>query len=180
MASPLYPESSPELARRRRELAPDVQAAFEAFGRQVFADGALDAKTKQLIAVAVAHVTQCPIASRGTRRRPSAPARPRRNSWRPFGSQPRCGPERPTRMPRSWSPHCPRINRQAVSIRTLRWRPPLRTVIWSIPMSAGSQQPNVRLKRAYETPAADDGARILVGRLWPRAASSKPLPLTHG
>ncbi len=26
----------------------------------------------------------------------------------------------------------------------------------------------IRLKRAYEPPAADDGARILVDRLWPR------------
>src|SRR3954464_12850050 len=61
----VYPESSPEMARKRRELAPDVQMAFEAFGRQVFADGALPAKTKQLIAVAVAHVTQCPYCIQG-------------------------------------------------------------------------------------------------------------------
>jgi len=27
---------------------------------------------------------------------------------------------------------------------------------------------NVRLKRAYEKPAADDGVRILIDRLWPR------------
>jgi AhpD family alkylhydroperoxidase len=53
------------VAHKRRDLAPDVQAAFEAFGRQVFADGALDAKTKQLIAVAVAHVTQCPYCIEG-------------------------------------------------------------------------------------------------------------------
>jgi AhpD family alkylhydroperoxidase len=31
----------------------------------VFADGALPVKTKQLIAVAVAHVTQCPYCIRG-------------------------------------------------------------------------------------------------------------------
>jgi AhpD family alkylhydroperoxidase len=36
-----------------------------AFSRQVFADGALDEKAKQLIAVAVAHVTQCPYCIRG-------------------------------------------------------------------------------------------------------------------
>jgi uncharacterized protein YeaO (DUF488 family) len=29
----------------------------------------------------------------------------------------------------------------------------------------------VRLKRAYETPAADDGTRVLVERLWPRGIS---------
>jgi AhpD family alkylhydroperoxidase len=65
MSKPLYPEATPELARRRRELAPDAQEAFEAFGRAVFAAGALDAKTKQLIAVAVAHVTQCPYCIKG-------------------------------------------------------------------------------------------------------------------
>ena len=65
MAGQLYPEPSPELAHRRQELAPDTQAAFDAFGRQVFAPGALDTKTKQLIAVAVAHVTQCPYCIQG-------------------------------------------------------------------------------------------------------------------
>lgn len=28
---------------------------------------------------------------------------------------------------------------------------------------------HIKLKRAYEPPAADDGTRILVDRLWPRA-----------
>lgn len=65
MSGPLYPEPSPELARRRRDLAPETQAAFDAFSRQVFAPGALDTKTKQLIAVAVAHVTQCPYCIQG-------------------------------------------------------------------------------------------------------------------
>jgi AhpD family alkylhydroperoxidase len=32
----------------------------DAFGKVVFADGALSAKMKQIIAVAVTHVTQCP------------------------------------------------------------------------------------------------------------------------
>ena len=60
MPDTLYPSPSPEISRRRRELAPDIQAAFDTFSEKVFADGALPAKTKQLIAVAVAHVTQCP------------------------------------------------------------------------------------------------------------------------
>jgi AhpD family alkylhydroperoxidase len=59
------PAPSPELARRRKELAPETHDAFQAFSRQVFADGALPAKTKQLIAVAVAHTTQCPYCIRG-------------------------------------------------------------------------------------------------------------------
>ena len=65
MSDAIYPASSSEIARKRRELAPDIQAAFEAFSQKVFADGALPAKTKQLIAVAVAHVTQCPYCIRG-------------------------------------------------------------------------------------------------------------------
>ena len=48
-----------QLAAQRRELAPETLAAFQAFQSRVFADGALSAKTKQIIAVAVAHVTQC-------------------------------------------------------------------------------------------------------------------------
>jgi AhpD family alkylhydroperoxidase len=63
--NPIYPPSTPEIARRRRELAPDQQAAFEAFGKAVFADGALPARIKQIIAVAVAHVTQCPYCITG-------------------------------------------------------------------------------------------------------------------
>ena len=61
----MYPTASRDLASKRRELAPETQAAFDAFGRQVFAEGALSAKTKQLIAVAVAHVTQCPYCIKG-------------------------------------------------------------------------------------------------------------------
>jgi len=52
MPESVYPPASPDLARKRRELAPDIQAAFHAFSELVFAEGALPAKTKQLIAVA--------------------------------------------------------------------------------------------------------------------------------
>lgn len=62
---PLYPEATRELAERRHQLAPGPADAFRAFSKAVFADGALDGKTKQLIAVAVAHVTQCPYCIRG-------------------------------------------------------------------------------------------------------------------
>ena len=65
MDAPMYPKSSVEIARKRRELAPKPLEAFRAFSAAVFADGALPAKTKQLIAVAVAHVTQCPYCIRG-------------------------------------------------------------------------------------------------------------------
>jgi AhpD family alkylhydroperoxidase len=65
MTNDLYPAPSAELSRKRRELAPNAAAAFAEFSKQVFADGALSAKTKQIIAVAVAHVTQCPYCIRG-------------------------------------------------------------------------------------------------------------------
>jgi AhpD family alkylhydroperoxidase len=60
MSESMYPPASLDLARKRRELAPLIQDAFHAFSQLVFADGALPAKTKQLIAVAAAHITQCP------------------------------------------------------------------------------------------------------------------------
>jgi AhpD family alkylhydroperoxidase len=64
MTQSLYPRPSAELNERRRSLAPEVHDAFLAFSETVFADGALNGKSKQLIAVAVAHVTQCPYCIR--------------------------------------------------------------------------------------------------------------------
>jgi AhpD family alkylhydroperoxidase len=61
----MHPHASRELAQERTRLAPEVAEAFRAFSQRVFADGALPVKTKQLIAVAVAHVTQCPYCIRG-------------------------------------------------------------------------------------------------------------------
>jgi AhpD family alkylhydroperoxidase len=65
MTQDLYPRATADVAEQRKRLAPDTEAAFQAFSRQVFAEGALDAKTKQIIAVAVAHVTQCPYCIKG-------------------------------------------------------------------------------------------------------------------
>lgn len=65
MAQPMYPPATRELAQARRDLAPETQAAFDAFSRAVFTEGALSAKMKQVIAVAVAHVTQCPYCIKG-------------------------------------------------------------------------------------------------------------------
>ena len=65
MPESIYPPSSQDLASKRRELTPNIQSAFEAFSKSVFADGALSAKTKQLIAVAAAHITQCPYCIKG-------------------------------------------------------------------------------------------------------------------
>lgn len=65
MDQAMYPNPTKEIAKKRAELAPEPLAAFKAFSKAVFAPGALDAKTKQLIAVAVAHVTQCPYCIKG-------------------------------------------------------------------------------------------------------------------
>ena len=65
MDKPMYPEATRELHEKREALAPDIHAAFRAFSERVFADGALPSRTKELIAVAVAHVTQCPYCIRG-------------------------------------------------------------------------------------------------------------------
>jgi AhpD family alkylhydroperoxidase len=62
--SDLYPQATHDLSRARRELAPEAAAAFHKFSEAVFADGALPTKTKHIIAVAVAHVTQCPYCIR--------------------------------------------------------------------------------------------------------------------
>ena len=60
----IYPPATRELVEQRQLLAPKPAEAFKAFSQSVFADGALPAKTKQLIAVAAAHVTQCPYCIR--------------------------------------------------------------------------------------------------------------------
>lgn len=65
MTESLYPKQTRALAEKRRSLAPDAEAAFRQFSQTVFQDGALPAKTKQLIAVAAAHVTQCAYCIQG-------------------------------------------------------------------------------------------------------------------
>jgi AhpD family alkylhydroperoxidase len=65
MENSMYPEPSGKFGAKRRELTPGPAEAFKSFSQQVFADGALPQKTKELIAVAVAHATQCPYCIRG-------------------------------------------------------------------------------------------------------------------
>jgi len=61
----MYPPPTGDLSLKRRELAPEVSAAFHTLSQKVFAPGALPRKMKQIIAVAVAHVTQCPYCIKG-------------------------------------------------------------------------------------------------------------------
>src|SRR5262249_3760396 len=49
-----------------------------------------------------------------------------------------------------------------VGAGALLWTPRAR------PMSSRISADDIRLKRAYEPPASDDGIRILIDRLWPR------------
>lgn len=65
MPDSIYPPSTRELAQKRRALAPEAEAAFQTFSKAAFAEGALSAKMKQIVAVAVAHVTQCPYCIKG-------------------------------------------------------------------------------------------------------------------
>lgn len=61
---PLFPNATSEDAKKKADLAPKQIEAWRNFSRTVFKEGVLDEKTKQLIAVAVAHVTQCPYCIR--------------------------------------------------------------------------------------------------------------------
>ena len=60
----LYPLTTKELADKKAALAPKNLEAWRNFSKTVFEAGALPERTKQLIAVAVAHVTQCPYCIR--------------------------------------------------------------------------------------------------------------------
>jgi AhpD family alkylhydroperoxidase len=46
--------------KKMRELAPESFRAFLDFDKQAFKDGAIPGKTKELIALGIAQITQCP------------------------------------------------------------------------------------------------------------------------
>ena len=46
--------------KRMRELAPELFRSFIEFDQKAFKDGAMPARTKELIALGIAHITQCP------------------------------------------------------------------------------------------------------------------------
>jgi AhpD family alkylhydroperoxidase len=65
MADCHYSKGSVAKLGKLYELKPDLLQAFMAFDAKVFADGALSTKNKELIAVACAHITQCPYCIDG-------------------------------------------------------------------------------------------------------------------
>ncbi|MDF9801362.1 AhpD family alkylhydroperoxidase [Catalinimonas alkaloidigena] len=62
---PFFLPATREITKMKETLAPEVMNAWQNFSRTVFKEGTLDEKTKQLIAVAIAHVTQCPYCIKG-------------------------------------------------------------------------------------------------------------------
>jgi AhpD family alkylhydroperoxidase len=60
----IFPIVTKELVDKKAALATKNLEAWRSFSSTVFEAGALPEKTKQLIAVAVAHVTQCPYCIR--------------------------------------------------------------------------------------------------------------------
>jgi AhpD family alkylhydroperoxidase len=56
----MYDKNNLKKLGKVESLAPDAMKAFWAFDKAALAEGAIPAKYKELIAVAVAHTTQCP------------------------------------------------------------------------------------------------------------------------
>ena len=50
----------PRQFKRMRELVPEAYRAFLDFDQKAFKDGAIPTKYKELMAVAIAQITQCP------------------------------------------------------------------------------------------------------------------------
>ena len=69
MAECHYSKDSIAKLGKLYELKPELLQAFMGFDGKVFADGALNTKVKELIAVACAHVTQCPYCIDGHTKR---------------------------------------------------------------------------------------------------------------
>ncbi|HSU87003.1 MAG TPA: carboxymuconolactone decarboxylase family protein [Chthoniobacterales bacterium] len=56
----MYNKNNLTKLKKMDSVAPDVMKAFWAFDKAALAEGAIPVKYKELIAVAVAHTTQCP------------------------------------------------------------------------------------------------------------------------
>src|SRR5260221_12671936 len=55
-----YGKETSKYLRNLRQNAPDAFKGFLEFDKEVFKDGAIPSKTKELMAITAAHETQCP------------------------------------------------------------------------------------------------------------------------
>lgn len=60
MTEHFYHRDDGKHLRKLRTLQPELFKSFVDFDRKVFGAGALPVKTKELVAVATGHITQCP------------------------------------------------------------------------------------------------------------------------
>jgi AhpD family alkylhydroperoxidase len=60
MTNCLYQKEHLQNLNQLKELAPDQVHAFSEFNKEILKEGALTRKEKEIIAVAIAHVTECP------------------------------------------------------------------------------------------------------------------------
>jgi AhpD family alkylhydroperoxidase len=65
MSDHFYPKDGLQAMGKFAELKPELLGAFMNFSAKAFEEGALSAKTKELIAVACAHITGCPYCIDG-------------------------------------------------------------------------------------------------------------------
>jgi AhpD family alkylhydroperoxidase len=65
MGDVFYGKKDIEKAAKMYALKPDLMKAFLDLDAKIFAEGAVSAKSKQLIAGACAHITQCPYCIDG-------------------------------------------------------------------------------------------------------------------
>ena len=72
MTNHLYDKENLKSLSKLKELAPEQLQAFSEFNTAVMAEGALSKKEKEIIAVAIAHVTECPYCIDSHTRRAKA------------------------------------------------------------------------------------------------------------
>lgn len=60
MSTNLYAKENTQNLAQLKELAPEQLQAFNEFNGAVFKEGALTIKEKEIVAVAIAHITECP------------------------------------------------------------------------------------------------------------------------
>lgn len=100
-------------------------------------------------------------------------------NWRPGGWSPR---SRATyrRGERAWRVTLGRGDGALAKRQKVAGSEGLRHIpVVEIAMTASTAQLDIKLKRAYEPPAATDGTRVLIDRLWPRGVTKEEAAIDH-